>query len=367
MENKNQKRVLCITANMNIGGAETFLMKIYQNIDKSKYQMDFCVSVEKNVYAKEILSMGGKIFQIPMKSKKPIQSFVKIHQIVKQNNYKYVMRVNEHSLSVIDLIAAKTGGAEKLIMRSSNSYSGNRLKLFLHRLFVFLPRKIPDVKLAPSTLAAEYTFGTQCIHNGEVLILKNGLNIKKYAFSNDARNDIRKEFDIKSEFVLGHVGRFNTQKNHMFILDVFFYVLQKIPNAKLLLVGDGILIKEVKEKAEKMGIIRNCIFTGIRKDVNRILSALDVFIFPSFYEGMPNTVIEAQTAGLHCVISDTITKEADISGLVKYVSLNKGAYKWADEILNFNCINRSEVANKIKENGYEIEDVVKQFEKIVFD
>lgn len=366
MINNNIKRVLCIMSNMNAGGAETFLMKIYYGLDKTKYQMDFCVTANENVYAEKILFMGGIIYTIPAKSKNPIQSFYDIKKIVKDNNYKYVLRINEHSLSVIDLLAARIGGAQKLIMRSSNSASGTRISTFLHILFRFLPKRIPDIKLAPSILAAEYTFGKKSVAKGNVIIMKNGLDVTKYSFSQIARNNIRKEFGINSEFIVGHVGRFNLQKNHTFILETFYQFLHIRPDAKLVLVGEGVLFETIIEKAKEMGIIDSCIFTGVRSDVNHILSAMDVFIFPSFYEGMPNTVIEAQTAGLPCVISDSITEEADITGLVQYVSLNESAENWAEKISKIRNVNRQKVSEQIKKSGYDINDVVRQFENIIF-
>ena len=159
------KRLLCIISCMNTGGAETFLMKMFRNIDRKQYMMDFCVISKENYYEEEIKQLGGKMFYIPLKSKYPVKSFNAIRRIVKENNYNYVIRVNEHSLSTIDLLAAKSGGAKVLAMRSSNASSGSKISVSLHKMFIFLPKIIPNVKFAPSKLAAKYTFGKKCIEN----------------------------------------------------------------------------------------------------------------------------------------------------------------------------------------------------------
>lgn len=360
------KRLLCIISCMNTGGAETFLMKIYRKLDRTHYQMDFCVTSEENYYADEIYSLGGKIYHIPPKSKYPLKSFLSIKNLVKKENYQYVIRVNEHSLSVLDLIAAKMGGAKRLIMRSSNSSSGSKMSIILHKLFKFLPAYVPDVKMAPSTLAAEYTFGKRNVRRDEVILLNNGLDIDKFAYSIEAREKIRKEFNIESKFVIGHIGRFNEQKNHEFLLEIFDQVLAVRDNAVLLMVGNGNLIDDIQSKARKKGIYDKCIFAGIRSDINEILSAMDVFVFPSFYEGMPNTVIEAQASGLPCVISDTITREVKIIDNVCCLSLGNESV-WANSIIDFEACGRKDVMTEFLKAGYDIKSVANVFQEIVFE
>ena len=360
------KRVLCITANMNTGGAETFLMKIYRRLDKSKYQMDFCVSAKNNYYEKEIHLLGGEVYYIPAKSRHPLKSFFCISSLVRNQNYEYVMRVNEHSLSVIDLLAAKLGGAKITIMRSSNSASGSKLSTVLHKIFKFLSKNVPDVMIAPSLLAAEYTFGKKNIKNNRVKVLNNGLDIEKFSFSQSSREKIRSEFKLESKFVVGHIGRFNKQKNHKYLLKIFENILTMKENAILLMVGDGALLHEIRTKAIEMGIYDKCIFAGVRTDVHDILSAMDVFVFPSLYEGMPNTVIEAQTAGLPCMISNTITMEANVSGLVQFESINMSANEWAKKIVNMNNPDRQSAARIMNSKGYAIDDVINDFVYYVF-
>ena len=152
------KRLLCLTTGMNTGGAETFLMKVYRQLDRAKYQMDFCVTIPDNYYADEIRTLGGKLYMVPRKSKNPVANFLGVRKIVRENQYDYVIRVCENSLATLDLLAAKAGGAKHLAMRSSNANSASKIVRVLHKMFFFLPRVIPNIKIAPSRLAAEYTF-----------------------------------------------------------------------------------------------------------------------------------------------------------------------------------------------------------------
>ena len=360
------KRLLCIVSVMNAGGAETFLMKMLRRIDREAYMMDFCVNAEENFYREEIESLGGRIHVIPAKSKHPIGSFLALKRLVRREGYDYVIRVNEHSLSTLDLLAAKCGGAKHLIMRSSNASSPSRLSRILHKMFFFLPRMVPTVKIAPSTLAAEYTFGKGCVRKGKASLLCNGVDLSVYRYDETARTAIREELSLEGKTVVGHVGRFSEQKNHLFLLRVFSEIRKNRPDAVLLLVGKGEKEAEIRLEAERLGIADAVMMVGVRSDVPRVLSAMDVFVFPSLYEGMPNTVIEAQSTGLPCVISDTITPEANVTGLVTYRSLQDSPAEWAENALSALSAPRLQTEEIMREAGYDSDGVAKRFTELVF-
>lgn len=361
------KRLLCLTAGMNAGGAETFLMKIFRKLDRSKYMMDFCVTVTENYYEQEIKELGGKMYVIPPKSKNPVKTFCAIRRIVKDNQYDYVIRVCENALSTLDLLAAKCGGAKHLIMRSSNADSASAIVRVLHKVFFFLPRIIPNVKLAPSKLAAEYTFGRKAVQQGKVYLLHNGINTVQFRFSQEVRDEVRQQLDADGKIVIGHVGRFNQQKNHRKLIEVFAEYQKMEPESELWLVGIGNLEEEIRECVKDLGLENAVKFLGLRNDVNRLLMGMDAFIFPSFYEGMPNTVIEAQATGLHCLISDTITPEADVNGYVRFLSLDAPAQQWAQNAKISNSAERTAANDLMRERGYEISDVVENFIGQVFE
>lgn len=363
------KRLLCILSNMNAGGAETFLMKVYRNIDKSKYQFDFCVNVqERCYYENEIENLGGKLYRIPSKSDDLKAFKKKLTNIIKENDYQYVLRITANAAGLLDLKVAKKAGAQRCIARSSNSNSEGSIKnKIAHILGKELYLKYVDVGIAPSNLAAEYTFGKKMVEKGKILIVHNALDIDVYKFNKNGRIKIRNEFGIKNDFiVIGNVGRFMTQKNHKRIIEIFEEIHLMNSKTVLMLVGNGELEKEIKKDISEKGLQESVVFTGVRSDIPDLLSAMDVMLMPSFYEGMPNTVIEAQATGLPCVISDTITREANITGLVKYISLLDQNNVWAKEVLSTYINNRIETKHMFIENSYNISAVVKQFENIVF-
>lgn len=365
----SEKRLLCLVSAMNTGGAETFLMKLYRKLDKTKYQMDFCVNdPKKGFYDDEIRSMGGKIYVIPCKSESVKHFTEGLSQIMKKNHYEYVLRITSNAMGFYDLKVAKKSGAKKCIARSSNSSDGNGLKSKLaHRAGRILYEEYVDVKIAPSDLAAKYTFGEKEYEKGHVKILHNAIDLDYFCFSEKIRSDIRNELHIpEGAFAVGHIGRFSEQKNHLFLLDIFACIAKKRPDAYLILVGDGERKEQIREKVKNLGLESRVIFTGVRSDVPALLSAFDVFLFPSLYEGMPNTVIEAQATGLPCVISDTITKEADITGLVQYMSLTASPEEWTEKAMK--CVSQERVDTKeffLKEK-YDIESVVEEFVRLCY-
>ena len=363
-----KKRLLCIIGNMNAGGAETFLMKMYRSIDHSNYQMDFCINTNNECfYEDEIKTLGGKIYRISAKSQS-IKLFKNgLSDCIKSGNYKYVLRITSSAMGFMDLKIAKKAGAKICSARSSNSNDGKSIKAkAAHVLGKLLYRKYADVKIAPSDLAAKYTFGKKAYRRGEVHILHNALDLNVYSFDEQTRNNIRKEFSISDNVkIIGHVGRFSKQKNHSFLLDVFNEIHKQNHETILMLVGKGELEDKIKEKIKALNLDDSVIFTGVRSDIPALLSAMDVFVFPSFYEGMPNTVIEAQATGLPCLIADTITKEANVTGLVRYMPL-KASEEWAKEALIMISDTRMQTKEIMIRNGYDIESVSKEFVRLVF-
>lgn len=362
------KRLLCVLSSLNAGGAETYLMKLYRTIDRSKYQMDFCINVnEKCFYEDEVIRLGGKIFRIPYKSAS-LKEFKKgLYGVVHDNKYEFVLRVTSNTMGLMDLKIAKKAGARLCSARSSNSSDGNGIKsLAAHMLGRALYGKYADVKIAPSDLAAKYTFGQRAYRNGDVKILHNAVDLKRFYFDKASAIDIRKEFAVEDTRIIGHIGRFSEQKNHFFLLKVFAEIHSIDPNTVLMLVGQGELEEEIRHKAAKMGLSDHIIFTGVRPDIAGILSAMDVFVFPSLYEGMPNTVIEAQATGLPCLISDTITEEANITGSVKYMSLRCSEREWAETALQMINTEREDTKKIFIDNKYDIESAAAEFIDLVF-
>lgn len=363
------RRVLCLVSNMNAGGAETFLMKLYRTIDRTKYQMDFCVNLEENYYAEEIKNLGGKIYYIPSRSESLSKHNTALAQIISEGDYKYVMAVSSSTTCYLDMKIAKDNGAERCIVRSSNASNGSGLKVkIVHKLMHYLYSRYVDVMISPSDLAAKFLFGDKAFKERKVRFLHNAINYDMFAYNIDARKNIREKFDCSDDdIIVGHVGRFNTQKNHTRLIDIFKLFNEVQPNSKLLLVGIGNLQESIKQKVEMLGLSEKVIFAGLQNNVPSLLSAMDVCLFPSFYEGMPNVIIEAQASGLSCVISDTITREANITGIVFYESLSSNDDIWVKTLQKALKLDRKDTRQDFQINGYLIDDVAKQFVDIVFN
>ncbi|MBQ7574534.1 MAG: glycosyltransferase family 1 protein [Clostridia bacterium] len=362
------ERLLCIVSSLDQGGAETFLMKVFRALP-DQYKLDFVVSANTGHYESEVLKLGGRIYRIPLRTERPFKTFCDLKQIVRDNGYTNVLKISSVPIAYFDLLACKKGGAKWLAVRSCNAHSQMSIaKRSVNRILQQRFNAIADVKIAPSDLAAEYTFGAKEVDKGNVDFLNNALDFDAYKFSEYQRQKIRDEHRIDNEqFVIGHIGRFSSQKNHKFLIDIFKEILKNNSNAVLILVGIGKLQEQVKEQVRRYDIEENVKFLGARDDVAKLYSAFDVLLFPSLYEGMPNVVIEAQASGLHCVISDTITKEADITGLIDYVPLEETAQYWADRVLAYrNGYKRENTKEEFIKNGYDIQSVVDRFVELVF-
>ena len=356
-------------SSMNAGGAETFLMKQYRLIDREKYQLDFCVNVqERGFYDDEIEALGGKIYRIAPKSQNFKKSLKDLENIVKENGYENVLVSSVNPGTALELLAAKRGGAKRLIYRSSNSsVDGGFKQKLLHHTVGRLAHTVPTVKIAPSVLAAEYCFGKGCVANGKANILNNGIDTSFYRYSDEKRQNTRAELGLSDdEFAVIHIGRFAKAKNHSFLLEIFAEIIKRNLKAKLFLIGAGELEAEIRKKAAELSLSDKIFFLGIRKDVPNLLAAGDVFIFPSFYEGMPNTVIEAQALSLHCVIADTITPDAEKTGVVEYLPLGNPK-QWADAALKYaDGYLRQDMSAIYKAKKYDTESTAEEFIKYCF-
>ena len=359
------KRILCVLSSLDAGGAETFIMKVYRTFPSEEVQIDFIVSEREGCYAQEVRNRGGRIYKIPMRTRKPFQALNSIRTIVKNNGYQYVLKLGDTPVAVLDLIAARLGGAKTLAMRSCNALTGLSVKKrVVNAVLRPVLNLVANVKLAPSMLAAEFTFGKAHAHR-DVHLIHNGVDLNVFRYDGDGRQAIRKEFAVEDKLVVGHVGRLHKQKNHRYLLEVFKTIREQRRNAVLLLVGIGELENNIREWVKELGLVDSVIFAGQRFDIPQLLSAMDVFVFPSLHEGMPNTVIEAQATGLPCVIADTITKEADITGLVTYLPLTDDKTPWVDTALAAAMQKRRDTAADFTARGYDIQVVARELMELL--
>lgn len=354
-------RILHTVGIMHRGGIENMIMQLYRNIDRDKIQFDFVVHSDKEAdFNDEIRALGGKIYSAPrynvlnhMQYKKWWNDFFKSHK-----EYK-IIHGHIYSVASIYLKIAKKYGLTTIV-HSHNTSSGEGVKALVQSMVQRNLNKIPDYLFACSDKAGEWLYGKDCKQRNNYILFNNALDAEKYVFNDQIRKKMRSELHLVDEFVVGHIGRFAMQKNHPYLLDIFKEILQRNENSVLLLVGDGAMRKAIEDKAEKIGIKDNVIMTGVRPDVNELLQAMDCFVFPSLYEGLPVTVIEAQAAGLPCFISNNITEEVCVTDLVEMMSIDEKPMVWAEKILKLLAdMERYDTKQKISDAGYDIHTTAK--------
>ena len=346
-------RVLHVVTHMNRGGLETMIMNYYRHTDRMQVQFDFLVHrSEEAAYAAEILSLGGRIYRLP-----PLNPFSPIYlgalnAFFAEHREYQIVHCHLDCMSGIPLKYAKKHGVS---VRIAHAHSSNQTKDKKYLLKLIYKKNI--VKYATHLFACGEEAGKWmfCVENST--IIKNSIHVEKYAYSAGTADAMRKSLNFSSDaLVVGHLGNFTRPKNHLFILEIFAEVAARQPSAKLLLVGDGELRPAIQRKADELNITDKIIFTGVRSDVPQLLQAMDVFLFPSLYEGLPVSMIEAQAAGLPCLISDKVPIECKITDLVQQISLEAGAAHWAEAVLNAAKAPRKDTLSEIKAAGFDIQE-----------
>lgn len=338
-------RILHIVTYMGRGGLETMLMNYYRNIDRTKMQFDFlCHRYFEADYDAEILSLGGKIYRLPNLNPFSKSYLNELDSFFKKHSEYKIVHSHIDCMSSIPLKIAKKNGVPVTIAHSHNS---NQPKDKNYLLKLFFKRKISKYAkylFACSKNSGIWMFGKKNSNN--IIVMNNAIDSKQYIYNEETSRLIREKYNLSNNFVVGHVGRFNTQKNHTFLIDIFYALLKKEPTAKLLLVGDGVLINDIENKINRLGIADSVIFTGVVDNVNEVTQCFDVYCFPSLFEGLSVAMVEIQATGVKSVISDSISKECIITENVEMLSLNDPAEKWANKLLSYKDAYK-------KENMYE--------------
>lgn len=356
-------RILHVLLTNNLGGIESLLCNIDENIDKNKFQLDF-IATGRAEYQRKILANGSKIFFIP--SEKKIIHYKKAMLNIMNQNYD-IIHFNKNSLAnCLPIIwANRLKKRPKIIVHSHNtSPSINNLVLKeLHKINRKLIRNIPDYRIACSKSAANFMF------DKDATVLRNGIDTKKFRFSIENRNDIRKQLDVSpNTVVFGNVGRFSQQKNHERLIYIFNEIQHINPNTKLLLIGDGKLRKKIKDTVQKLKLNNKVMLLGKKTDVYRYLSAMDAVIIPSLYEGLGISAVEAQCSGLPTFVADSIPKEAFVTKHIQSFSLDSDDKEIAKLVLKnvklLNNVERIEQSKVVAEHGYDIKDTTLKLGRI---
>lgn len=337
------------------------LMNYYRSINREHIQFDFLVHrEEESDYDKEILSLGGRIYRLPKLNPFSPSYYKALDNFFKEHPEYKIVHVHQDCLSSIALKYAKKNSIPVRIGHAHSSSQDKNLKYILKKFFML---NIP--KYATHLFACGIEAGDWMFNGEEYTILNNAIHSSLFAFNSLIGKQVRDELGIDEQSILiGHVGRFNYPKNHDFLLEIFNELCKLNKNCKLMLVGSGDLQDEIRKKVNQLGLTDKVIFLGNRSDVNELMQAMDIFVFPSHYEGLPVTLVEAQASGLLIIKSDNVPDQCKMIPDIYSLSLDKDATYWAKEILTLHSSYiRKDTSSYIKEAGYDIEENAKWLEE----
>lgn len=358
------ERILVYGMTSNRGGIEAYLYNYLMQIaPKKNIIFDFATDYKSIAYEDELKKIGCKIYYIPSRRENLIMHMRKLREIVKKHKEYKKIYFNILSAAEVFTVLSICGipGRKKVVHSHNNSVKA----IWKHRILRPLLNIITDQKIACSESAGEFMFGEKYIRKNKVTILNNAINLEKYLYSSDIRERVRKTQNLEDKFIVGHVGRLCYQKNTSFVIDIFCEIYKKCKNSEMIIIGDGedrqLIESYIKEK--KMG--NSIKLLGMRKDVSDFMQAMDAFLLPSRFEGLPVVAVEAQAAGLPCFLSDHITEKTDVTGNVQFLSLDKTAEEWADAILKRKNWVRLNTIELMRNAGYDIAVEAEKLEKIL--
>lgn len=351
-------KVLVLITKMDRGGAETFVMNYMRHFNRDVIQYDFLVNrQEPGAYEEEIQDLGGHIYRMsPMypqyfaRYKREFRAFIREHP-----EYR-IIHSNLEERSYFPLRIASEEGVPVRIAHAHNVYRGVNPKMVFRDYFRSrLPPYVTD-KFACSLQAGKWLFGNGVLSDRRFKIVRNAIEVDRYAYRPKVREDLRMRLSLGQRLVVGNTGRLTGQKNQAFLMDVFSAVKKVRRDAVLLLVGEGELKRSLERKADELGIRSSVIFAGSVPDVEDYLQVMDVFVFPSLYEGLPLSMVEAQAAGLPCIASDRVPRSVKLTSSVSFLSLEDRPESWADKVLRSADSKRCDRRDSVRQGGYDIRD-----------
>ncbi|WP_075983035.1 glycosyltransferase family 1 protein [Bacillus massilinigeriensis] len=362
-------RILQIVSSLSVSsGVMGVIMNYYRHINRNKIQFDFLYFIEDEKNHKdEITELGGNYYLL---RKPSIKSYTEYKSFFKENARKYsAVHLHEVYLNSIILPIARKYKIKHLITHvHTTKFSDKRLNAIRNKILCLPIKGQANKFLACSRPAGELYYGKKASNDGRVIVINNAIYCEKFKYNELVRNQKRKEMGLEDNLVIGHIGRFNEQKNHMFLIDIFKDIKWQKEKAKLILVGNGPLLTKVKEKVERLGLKNDVLFLGQRNDISDLLQVMDVFVLPSLFEGLGIVLLEAQCSGLPCYASDVVPQEANVTDNFHYLSLNDKSKKWATEILSAKSENDRSVSYlKVMKYGFDIIEESKKLENLYYE
>ena len=357
-------KVLHVIGGMGRGGAPSFIINNLQVIDTNKVQFDFLVRNDNCAFTDIIESKGGRLFVVPSFPRHLFSNFIETLKVFRKYGKGYdVIHVHANALYyTLPLLLAKFYGVKKIILHSHNTQSNVSYLRFLHYINKKIVSRLANIFLACGEKAGHWMYGSKSFE-----VINNAVDVSKFCFSQSARNEIRQEFGLgETTMVLGNVGRFQKVKNHDFLIDIFAEYVKINPDSVLLISGGGTLLEAMKGKAQRLSLADKIIFAGVRSDIEKLYSAMDIFVMPSLFEGLPFVAIEAQCSGLPCLISKNVTEEAFITDLCKVETLNNDAKTWCNDLIELinTPIDRTKYKQVVSDKMYDINYTANRLQEI---
>ncbi|MFW3332799.1 glycosyltransferase family 1 protein [Aerococcus viridans] len=357
-------RVLHVVGSMDRGGIETFLMNVYRNINRNEIQFDFLTHSEGNhAFDDEIRKLGGRIYTIPNRSKGIFKNKKSLDNFFKKHTEYQIVHEHSSSLSYIEPLkyAQKYGVPVRIIHSHSSRQSGKKINKYFHYLNRTKISNIATDFFAASDEAAKWLFDKEMFNTKNYHIIKNGIDTRNFLYNEQIREEVRQELNLsENQIVIGHVGRLTYAKNHLFLLELFRKYQEINPNSRLLLVGDGELKDYISNLVQELGLEKFVILTGSTSNVSSLLQAMDIFIFPSHFEGLGISLIEAQSTGLPCIASTNVPSEVRVTDNISFLNLDSNFEIWIEEINSMLNNNRRKSRNfEVINSGFDIKNVAK--------
>lgn len=365
-----KKILIVVSKNIEAGGVEFYLCKVLERIDRKNLSIDILVPgrVISSYHGEHLKKIDCHMIELCIEkdgAPKYIALCRNLSKLLKEKKYD-VVHINTGALTVeaLSLMIAKHHKIRVKIAHShGTTISSGRVKELCRDILRKSVANNADYCLACSKSAAVSLFGKD--HMDQVVIANNGIEADNYIYSPSVREKIRRSFQWDGKYVIGCIGRIAAEKNHKYLIKIFREVIKINPDCILVLIGTGELESEVKEQAKSLGLLGSVQFLGVRNDVNELLQGIDVFVLTSIREALGIVNIEAQASGLHCVISDVIPQEVNITNLVDFMSIDDDPKNWANKILQYNNeYERKDTSEIIKNCGYDMSSTASIIEKI---
>lgn len=362
-----EKKILHVIGKRPKGGIGTFLRNMHMGIDSSKIKFDYLINAspdEQGDFDKAVKGFGGDVFYLPeLKYRNTINYIKKLNEFFKYHNEYDIVHLHTANIGVFTFAFALKYGIKYRILHSHNTkYSDKKLNS-IRNYFLQLPvKKMANIFFACSEKAGEFLFGNKNFDPKKMFIAKNAIDADVFRFDEIKRINKRNEMNLQNKIVIGHVGRFNPQKNHSFIIDIFKELHLQNGNYYLILIGDGELKDQMIEKVKRENLMDSVVFLGNRNDIDELLQVMDLFLMPSLFEGLPLVGIEVQAAGLPCIMADSITDELKITDYIDFVSLSESSGHWSQVISEKLNMKRRDTYEEIVNAGYDIKNAAKKLE-----